>query len=192
MIYINKQQEPEFLIEFKKKYPKKDYDSDEFFQYRSVLNESLRREQRGLCAYCCSRIEQGKSHNEHLEPRHPGTYISKRTLDYTNIVASCNNQNTCGKRRENAYNPDKFIVPTNPECENIFDYHLDGIIEGDEYTIDLLNLNDSLLVQARKSVVKILQQYQGDKELIKDCFMDETQEDLYPYYNVIKWYYNLL
>ena len=50
-----------------------------------VKKEELRKEQKGLCAYCCGRITQETSHNEHIEPRHPGQYESKRSLDYYNI-----------------------------------------------------------------------------------------------------------
>ena len=85
MIYIEKGEEPQFLSEFKRKNPGKTYDSKEFQPYRSELTEVLMKEQRGICAYCCGRIKPGKVHNEHIEPRHPGKYESKRSLDYTNL-----------------------------------------------------------------------------------------------------------
>ena len=34
MLYIQKGEEPQFLTEFKKKYPKKDYDSIEFAEHK--------------------------------------------------------------------------------------------------------------------------------------------------------------
>ena len=100
MLHIQKNEEPQFLKNFKKKYPRKTYESKEFQKYRASLNEALRREQKSLCAYCCSRITDATAHNEHIEPQNPGKYSSKRSLDYTNIVASCNNPRTCGKRKE--------------------------------------------------------------------------------------------
>ena len=58
MLLIKKQKEPEFLSEFKKEYPGKTYDSEELRQYRIPLNDILRKEQKGLCAYCCGRIKE--------------------------------------------------------------------------------------------------------------------------------------
>lgn len=53
MLHIQKKEEPQFLTDFKKKYPKKDYDSKEFAEYRPALKSKLIKEQKGLCAYCC-------------------------------------------------------------------------------------------------------------------------------------------
>ena len=59
----------------------------------------------------------------------------------------------------------------------------------DRYTIDVLNLNEYELRNARKNVLRYLQPM--DKETINDVFMN-NQDEYLPYYNVIKWYYNLL
>lgn len=190
MIHIQKGEEPEFMIDFKKKNPKKTYDSEEFAPYRDRLREILVKEQKNICAYCCARIDKSKSHNEHIEPRNPGKYQSKKSLDYYNIVASCNNKNTCGNAKGSKYEADKFVSPLSLDCEDKFDYCLDGLIEGDKYTIDdVLNLNEYELRNARRNVLRYLQSM--DKETIKDVFMN-NQEEYPPYYNVIKWYYNLL
>lgn len=190
MLYIKKGEEPEFLAEFKKKYPTKMYDSEEFAEFRMPLNRVLRKEQKGLCAYCCAQIEEKKAHNEHIEPQHPGTYASHRSLDYTNIVASCNNPKTCGSKKENDYDADKFVSPLDENCEDIFTYYLDGVMEGNQYTIDLLNLNDFELRNARKSVCKALQGL--DKQTIEMIYLDEEAEEYQPFLNVIKWYWSTL
>ena len=186
MLYIKKENEPRFLIEFKEKYPKKDYDSSEFAEYRPKLNQALVKEQKGICAYCCGRISEQKSHNEHIEPRHPGKYISDRTLDYMNIVASCNNERTCGRKKNNKYDERKFVSPVNEQCEDKFKYYSNGKIVGDDYTIQLLNLNDYELKNARKAVIKKLQNL--DKETIRLVYINEEDEDDPPYFNVIKWF----
>ena len=80
MLYIKKLDEPEWLNEFKRKNPKATYDSDEFKEYRNKLRDVLIHEQKGLCGYCCSKINMDNSHNEHIEPRHPGTYTSKKSI----------------------------------------------------------------------------------------------------------------
>ena len=63
-------------------------------------------------------------------------------------------------------------------------------MDGNTYTIDLLNLNAYELKQARRAVIKSLQGL--DKEMISMCYMDENAEEYWPYYNVIKWYWNTL
>ena len=188
MIYINKQTEPEWLSEFKRKNANATYDSQEFKPYISRLNKELVAEQKCLCAYCCCRIDEDSSHNEHIEPRHPGNYVSKKTLDYDNIVASCygfSGEKTCGPRKENDYDESKFISPLNPECEEIFTYLPDGTMEGDYYTLNLLNLNSYRLKEARKAVYGILESL--DTETIRLIY-SEDNEQLEQFMNVVRWY----
>lgn len=187
MLYIQKGDEPDFLLDFKKSYPQKTYDSDEFSKFRIPLKEELRKEQKGLCAYCCGRITQETSHNEHIEPRHPGQYESKRSLDYYNIIASCNNLKTCGNKKGNLYNKEKFVSPLDKDCEEKFTYYMDGEIEGDTYTIELLNLNDYELKNARKAVLRSLSHL--EKEDISLIYMSESSSEYPAYFNVIKWYW---
>lgn len=187
MLHIQKMEEPQFLTDFKKKYPKKDYDSKEFAEYRPALKSELIKEQKGLCAYCCGRITDAKAHNEHIEPRNPGKYASNRSLDYTNIVASCNNPETCGIKKENHYDPEQFVSPLDENCEEQFSYYANGDIVGDQYTIDQLNLNAYELKNARKSVIKQLQYL--DKETIETYYMNEEDGQYLSYYNVIKWFW---
>ena len=80
------------------------------------------------------------------------------------------------------------VIPE--DCEKKFTYYANGKIDGDDYTIGLLNLNDYELRNARKSVVRGLQGL--DKETVQMIYMDETQEEHPPYYNVIKWYWETL
>lgn len=190
MIYIEKGEEPRFLSEFKRKNPGKTYDSKEFQTYRSELTEVLMKEQRGICAYCCGRIKPGKVHNEHIEPRHPRKYESKRSLDYTNLVASCNTAGTCGTKKDNDYDETQFVSPLNPECEDKFTYYPNGTIEGDEYTIGLLNLNDYELRDARRATYKKLQELTHDE--IETYYINNGQEEYPAYFNVIKWYLKTL
>ena len=190
MIYIEKGEEPQFLSEFKRKNPGKTYDSKEFQPYRNELTEVLIKEQRGICAYCCGRIKPGKVHNEHIEPRHPGKYESKRSLDYTNLVASCNTTRTCGMKKDNDYEEAQFVSPLNPECEDKFTYYPNGTIEGDGYTIGLLNLNDYELRDARRATYKKLQGLTHDE--IETYYINNGQEEYPAYFNVIKWYLKTL
>ncbi len=111
MIYIEKAEEPEWLTQYKIDNPQTDYDSESFAPFRGQLRKQLVQEQHGLCAYCCGRITEEKSHNEHIEPRHPKQGVSNRSLDYRNIVASCNREYTCGTKKENVYDEKCFVSP---------------------------------------------------------------------------------
>lgn len=156
MLHIDKGQEPPWLTEFRKRNPKATYSSKKFDPYKGRLKETLIREQKCLCAYCCGRIDMNSSHNEHIEPQNPGTYSSKNTLNYGNIVASCmgfKGGETCGIHKSNHYDETQFISPLNPECEDTFTYYPDGLMDGNEYTIDLLNLNFYGLKEARKAYI---------------------------------------
>lgn len=185
MIYIEKKDEPSWLLEYRKNNPTATYDSESFGEHREQLRDELISEQRSLCAYCCRYINKAKAHNEHIEPRHPKNGVSLRSLDYFNIVASCNNERTCGSKKKNEYDSERFISPLNPDCEDVFTYYPDGIMEGNQYTIDLLNLNDYELKEARKAVYRMIKDL--DKETIKLIYC-QNQEELPAFYNVIKWF----
>ena len=189
MIYINKNNEPDWLIDFKKKNPKALYSSEEFSSYRTKLRESLIHEQKGLCAYCCCKIGIDSSLNEHIEPQNLKSGAkSKKTLDYNNLIASCKKNKgeiTCGAAKGNEFDGSKFISPLNPSCEDAFKYLADGTVKGDDYTINLLNLNASWLIEARRAVYKQLQYF--DKNEIIEMFCSDS-DNLYNFTDVIRYY----
>ncbi|MBQ7562535.1 MAG: hypothetical protein IJT16_00945 [Lachnospiraceae bacterium] len=186
MLFIQKLEEPTFLTSYIKKHPTANYESESFRPFYHVLKSTLIKEQKGLCAYCCGPISMDNSHNEHIEPQHQkdGTY-SRRSLDYDNIVASCNSASTCGSRKGNNYDEQRFVSPLQKGCEQRFSYDPDGYIRGDEYTISLLNLNSYRLRQARKAVFKMIMNMRNDD--IRSAFCCD-QEQYWPYSNVISWY----
>lgn len=177
MIYIKKNTEPEWLTEYKRRNPTATYDSESFFGYREQLRKELVKEQHNLCAYCCCQISDDKAHNEHIEPRNPRNGSSTKTLDYSNIVASCNNADRCGAKKGNDYEVSEFISPLNPECEDTFIYYPDGEMEGNDYTIGLLNLNSYELKEARKAVYHTLSKL--DKSTIEMIYC-QNDENLSP------------
>lgn len=186
MIHIQKKKIPDFLSDFIERYPSANYDSDLFKPYRTMLRKELIKEQRGLCAYCCSKLVEARSHNEHIEPRHKKDgIISKRSLDYVNIVVSCDSSSSCGNKKGNAYDERKFISPLQDDCENWFSYDPDGTMNGDEYTISLLNLNSYKLKNARKAVYKAL--LSMNEEAIRQTYCSDN-ENYSAYSNVIFWF----
>ena len=183
MIHITKKGTPDFLTSFITQNPKATYDSDSFKTYYLNLRNELVKEQKGLCAYCCSRITSENSHNEHIEPRHLKNGMpSKKSLDYNNIVASCNSLLSCGMHKKNDYDEKKFISPLDVECEMHFSYDPDGYVNGDDYTISLLNLNSYKLRGARNAVYKMIMDM--SKEDIKMVFCSDP-EIYWPYSDVI-------
>lgn len=146
------------------------------------------KEQKYLCAYCCGRIDKEKSHNEHIEPRNPKQGTSKRSLDYSNLVASCygfQGERTCGTQKGNDYDEKQFVSHLNSECEEVFRYLPNGKIEGDTYTINLLNLNSYKLRKAREAVYKTI--LYMDEQTIQQAY-NQDEEQLTPFINVIRWY----
>lgn len=191
MIYIKKGAEPEWLAEVKAHNKGLTYDDERFSSYKEQLREELINEQKGICAYCCTRIDMESAHNEHIEPRHmKDGRSSTKSLDYDNLVASCNGfhgEKTCGPHKGNEYDAAKFVSPLNPECEDKFSYYPNGTIVGDEYTIGVLNLDTYQLRKAREAVYRSIMFM--EKEDIIQMYMDE-QDGLIPFVNVIKWYVN--
>lgn len=186
MIQIKKGNEPDFLHNYVAKNPKATYDSKTFKPYYTKLRKALVGEQKGLCAYCCSEITVDTSHNEHIQPRHmKDGKLSKKSLDYNNIIASCNRVSTCGNHKGNEYDEGKFISPLQGDCESKFSYDPDGYMNGDEYTISLLNLNSYELRNARKAVYRTIMNM-GKDDIHVAYFSDENR--LSPFSNVIKWF----
>lgn len=105
-------------------------------------------------------------------------------MDYSNIVASCNNADRCGAKKGNDYEVSEFISPLNPKCEETFIYYPDGVMEGNKYTIDLLNLNSYELKEARKAVYRTISKL--DKNTIEMIYCQDD-ENLPSFYNVIRW-----
>ena len=63
---ITKEQEPQELTAWKTKNPNGRY-GDLSHQERQAIRQATYKEQFGLCAYCCKRIDETKSINEHIE-----------------------------------------------------------------------------------------------------------------------------
>ena len=100
-------------------------------------------EQFYLCALCCQRVtgESDSTSIEHLEAQRLAPH---RSLDYSNMVASCNLQNQCNHAHGHQPLP---LTPLMAECETELLFHLNGLVEGlterARTTIKALNLGDS-------------------------------------------------
>ena len=71
------------------------------------------------------------------------------------------------------------------ECEKRFRYYANGAMEGDTYTIELLNLNSYRLKKAREAVYETIM---GLDEATIRLIYDESSDEREPFFNVVKWY----
>ena len=166
MLSLSKK-EPDCFIVFKKKNSPKNYEVDCDYKVRECLKDALLEEQNRQCFYCEQKIN--KSHIEHFIPRDAN--VKNTECDYNNLFLSCNAQNHCGIKKDNKYDESMYIriFSTNIEQQEnpleFFDYTTQGKIKVKKLlsdnkksrannTIELLNLNHTDLINARKTMFK--------------------------------------
>ena len=181
MIYIQKEAEPQELINWKKNNSQKGYNDLSRTQKR-ILRNSLLKEQGYICCFCgCSIgelneqqnntviqcvIKKGKKHNTRNAHIMPQSKNPRLSLDYNNICASCNsaihNERHCDIAQENKILP---ITPLQQDCADYFLFRIDGTIipnsnktqneqNNAQDTIDILNLNSNFLKLEREKIIK--------------------------------------
>ena len=192
---IIKDDTPVFWSEFCELNPKIVYDdlekSSEGRELRSNIRKQMINVQKGVCCYCCKSIEAEDTHNEHIKPRNS---FPQYSMDYNNLIVSCNSKNSCGIKKDKYYDA-KFISPLEEDCESHFKYLANGVIEGvDErgkYTIDILNLNSHKLVSFRKNIYDscvAIAGTEGGKEIIIQTYIRESDGKL-PSFSVMVEYF---
>lgn len=155
---IHKGQEPFTLEKWKRGNPGKRY-KDLPHEHRRAIRESCLEEQYGLCAYCCHGITIDCAHNEHVDAQNSAP---NRTLDFSNIVASCNHPKQCGSAHDSQPLPLSALMS---ECETELKFYVSGVVEGlterARTTISILNLGDTrqknlALFNARRTLIESL------------------------------------
>lgn len=153
---IGKGAEPESLTQWKKTHSHGNYD-DLTFDVRQDIRTSCATEQYYLCAYCCQSIsgDNYDTVNEHVEARY---LAPQRSLDFTNIVASCKTANRC----DSAHGSHFFqLTPFMDECETELIFKISGRVKGltdrAKEMISALNLGDNeknnrALIEQRKQL----------------------------------------
>ena len=184
MLKINKTSEPNFLKEFKKKEKPKNWKDFDFEIKKELKNYMLENEQKirnnSYCPYCERKIIASKnSQIEHIKPK---DRFPELFSDYKNFITGCLNIESCGSKKCNKWS-DLFINPVIDNPEKYFSYNrMTGEIiprkdisekelEKVEYTIKILNLNgDKRLLKGRKSVIKMIKNYQKtyDDEILRE------------------------
>lgn len=163
MKYIKKLASPEALEEYKKR------EGASYKKLPSSIKKQLKiqliQEQGGICCYCCGRIRYEDSNIEHFLPK-DDLLFPELQLEYSNLLSSClggqidrqTNRRfplSCDAKKNNRVVP---ISPTDPNCEEQFDYDDDGSIygltENARSAIQILNLNNQVIKNRRKAAIK--------------------------------------
>jgi uncharacterized protein (TIGR02646 family) len=131
-----------------------------------ALIDALMKEQGYICCYCECRLIKDDSHIDHFKPQCDNTVNS---LDYSNMLRSCQNQPKkgecellhCGHLKGEWFHEQLLISPLSPSCEDRFSYTIDGAIyprnESDDAaikTIEKLGLNKGILKASRSEVIE--------------------------------------
>lgn len=136
---------------------------------KSLLRDSLLKEQGFLCAYTMRRITKSSSHIEHIKPESKCRKDEKKgsDLDYQNMVACFprdgmkNPYRYGAPAKDNWWENDgkEFISPLHETCEKRFRFDIKGnIMPSDNHpsaqkTIDVLKLNHPSLIEDRKNAI---------------------------------------
>ncbi|MEM6966646.1 MAG: retron system putative HNH endonuclease [Bacteroidota bacterium] len=167
MRYIPKKEnnEPSSLRAYRETTPKANYEG--FSDARQLLKKALLEEQGHLCAYCMKRIslKRNRALKPRIEVEHFRTQSSnpELDLDYKNMLGVCNGytfkSEHCDKSKK-----DKNLQVLNPlekTVEAQITFSLNGYLSSKknntkvEEDIELLNLNDQNIVEARKKVIDL-------------------------------------
>lgn len=147
-------------------------------KYRSRIAEALCQMQNNLCAYCECKLENGAGHIEHFRKR---VLFPELTFCWENLFYSCMSEKHCGRKKDrNVTRKEDYLNLIDPSKENpeyFFVFTYDGKIASRtslstrerkraEVTIEVFNLNDPALVQARKNTIKQFEWLMGYKNCV--------------------------
>ncbi len=174
---IEKGAPPPELTHWLRKNPHGRYDDMEDGSRRAIRCAAIV-EQHGLCAYCCARIDVDSSHNEHVIPQ---SRDPNRTVDFSNLVASCKTDRQCGKAKKNQVLP---LTPWDPRCETDLIFSLSGAVKGANIpateTIRILNLDNRALREKRKRMIDCLIYQEGNLQLLDDNLLKILLDEMQP------------
>ena len=165
--------EPNFFSEAKSKVKlpliSNVWDSLEIKNIRPKLREYiLLEEQNLLCAYCEKEINDNprNSNIDHFRLK-AGHLFPEKTLDYNNLLVSCNTKSRCSdykdKHIKSKKDYDNIINPVMENPDDFFDYLLNGKIvpknnnEKAKFTIYIFQLNQEGLNEQRINIVRAIE-----------------------------------
>jgi uncharacterized protein (TIGR02646 family) len=143
---------------------------------RQAIRRAAIKEQFGLCGYCCQRIDESNSNNEHVISQQSD---KNQTLNFANIIASCNKKGRCNEARKSKEIP---LTPLMPECEFELKFYLSGKLEGGTIrateAINSLGLDNRAIREERKNLVDQLIFIEGSSPNELQLLGDELLKDL--------------
>jgi len=151
---LSKGIEPTNFTRWKAKHPNSNYNDLSHIE-RQEISLACLKEQFYLCAYCCQGITDKNNMNEHVEARN---IAPNRSLDFSNIVASCNTSKQCDSAHGSQSLP---LTPLMAECETELKFMISGRVKGltprAKESIRVLNLGDKeqnnrSLIEKRKKL----------------------------------------
>lgn len=169
--------EPASLRQFKRRHKQDNY-SDMTSEIRQDIRLACTTEQFYLCAYCCKPISgDGRdTMNEHVEAR---KIAPNRSLDYTNIVASCTTPNQCDDAHGSQPLP---LTPFDAECETDLAFKLSGRVMGltddAKETIRVLNLDNKSLIEQRRMLINTMLFTYGEDAIEDDDLINIIIDEL--------------
>jgi len=145
----------EYFEKFKKKNKVKRYSEDcNDFDLREAIRDDLIKKQRGQCAYCESKITKETCTIEHIHPRDKN---NKLECEYSNIVLSCKNNDSCDKFKGQQVWLENYIHPILHNPEEYFTFLPNGEIISENQnaldTITYLHLDNDKLTRRRKDLI---------------------------------------
>ncbi len=104
---------------------------------KNIVKMALMAEQGYICCYCERRLTDNDSHIEHFRPQHDESVDS---LDFSNMLCSCQNQlkkgepRHCGNLKDDWFDEQLLVSPLELECESRFAFTGDGYISSAQST----------------------------------------------------------
>lgn len=209
---IAKQESPEWFEawknDFEKENNRKPHYKNEFSTddeagriRRRKLRKTLTEEQGNICCYCMCRITENNSHIEHFWPKEEFTDID---LDYENLLASCNGEESllaedehCGHRKNNWWRRD-MISPAQGDVEKLFRYLPDGRIRSGKRSSNIagemihhFGLDSYHLVRNRSQAIENSEVFEEEAytreeiESFIDFYSHKTSDGYIPYCQAI-------
>jgi len=188
--------EPKYFTSAKSKVKlskvKEAWNDKNIIEIRAKLRKDiLEKEQNRLCIYCEKKISDNskKSNIDHFKTRN---LFPEKTLDYTNLLVSCNVNDRCSSLKDskksllkNRDDYENILDPTIENPNDFFNYLFSGeIIPIDDkkaqFTIEIFNLNQQSLSDERKMLADTL-------KCCTDLSLDEIFENFgYEYQSFIE------
>lgn len=169
--------EPPSLTRFKRKNAQSNY-SELTSTERQDIRMACTIEQFYLCAYCCKPITGNSTDtmNEHVIARNSAP---NKSLDFTNIVASCRTPNQCDAAHGSQPLP---LTPFDAECEIALKFKISGRVTGltddSRETIRVLNLDNKSLTEQRKIFIDTILFTYGEDAIEDDDLINIMIDEL--------------